>query len=332
MVGLFVMMGVFIGAAAIVWVGAANYFQKGARYVTYFDESVQGLQVDSRVKYRGVDVGSVERIGVAPDQRLVEVVIKIDLEGDVENNLVTQLKAAGITGIVFVELDRHYHDEQAFVPPAGMKTDYPVIPSQPSQTKQMLSSIDRIMEMIVQVDLKGISDQIRLTSKSIETFFTNKEMTNIVRNLDTTTAALERSLQRIDRIFAEGKVDSLLLTVEQGVGEARQGVSEFRLGVGEIRQGVGETREGIAEIRKILAAVGKEVGDLKTAEISAKSQSLIEDLNRQTKTMAYDIQSTTDDIRQAVDSLRMLIESLRENPSDLLFSEPVRDRREGKEK
>ena len=230
MVGLFVITGVFIGAAAIVWVGAANYFQKGARYVTYFDESVQGLQVDSRVKYRGVDVGSVERIGVAPDQRLVEVVIKIDLEGDVENNMVTQLKAAGITGIVFVELDRHYHDEQAFLPPAGMKTDYPVIPSQPSQTKQMLSSIDRIMDMIVQVDLKGISDQIRLTSRSIETFFTNKEMTNIVRNLDTTTAALERSLQRIDRIFAEGKVDSILSTVEQGLGEARQGVGEVGKG------------------------------------------------------------------------------------------------------
>ena len=69
-----------------------------------------------------------------------------------------------------------------------MKTDYPVIPSQPSQTKQMLSSIDRIMERIDQVDLKGISDQIRQTSRAMETFFTGKEMTNIVRNLDSTTA------------------------------------------------------------------------------------------------------------------------------------------------
>ena len=161
MVGLFVITGVLIGVAAIVWLGAANYFQKGTRYVTYFDESVQGLQVDSRVKYRGVEVGSVERIGVAPDQRLVEVVVKIDLEGDVEQSIVTQLKAAGITGIVFVELDRRQPEETVFLPPAGMKTDYPVIPSQPSQTKQMLSSIDRIMEMIVQVDLKGISDQIK---------------------------------------------------------------------------------------------------------------------------------------------------------------------------
>lgn len=325
MVGLFVITGVLIGVAAIVWLGAANYFQKGTRYVTYFDESVQGLQVDSRVKYRGVEVGSVERIGVAPDQRLVEVVVKIDLEGNIEHSIVTQLKAAGITGIVFVELDRRQPEETVFLPPAGMKTDYPVIPSQPSQTKQMLSSIDRIMEMIVQVDLKGISDQIRQTSRSIETFLTGKEMMNIVKNLDSTTAGLDRSLRRIDRILAEGKAESILSMVEQGLGEARQGL-------GEARQGIGETREGIAEIRKHLAAIGKEIEDLKAAEIASKSKSLIEGLDRRTKAIAYDIQSTTDDIRQAVESLRMLIESLRENPSDLLFSEPVRDGRERKEK
>lgn len=325
MVGLFVITGVLIGVAAIVWLGAANYFQKGTRYVTYFDESVQGLQVDSRVKYRGVEVGSVERIGVAPDQRLVEVVVKIDLEGNIEHSIVTQLKAAGITGIVFVELDRRQPDETVFIPPVDMKANYPVIPSQPSQTKQMLSSIDRIMEKVVQIDLKGISDQIRQTSRSIETFLTGKEMTNIVRNLDSTAAGLERSLRRIDRILAEGKAESILSTVEQGLGEARQGI-------GEARQGIGETREGIAEIRKLLAAIGKEVGDLKAAEIAGKSQSLIEGLDRRTKAIAYDIQSTTDDIRQAVESLRMLIESLRENPSDLLFSEPVRDGRERKEK
>lgn len=326
MVGLFVITGVLIGVAVIVWLGAAKYFQKGVRYVTYFDESVQGLQVDSRVKYRGVDVGSVERIGVAPDQRVVEVVVKIDLEGDIERSIVTQLKAAGITGIVFVELDRQQPDEPIFIPPAGMKTVYPVIPSQPSQTKQMLSSVDRIMDRIAQVDLVGVADQLKQTSRAMETSLTGREMMNILRNLDSTTAALDRNLQRMDRILAEGKVDSIISAVEQGLGEARHGIGEARQGLGEARQGIGETREGIAEIRKLLAAIGKEVENLKTAEIAGKSKSLIEGVDRRTKAVASDIESTTDDIRQAVESLRMLIEGLRENPSDLLFSRPVRDR------
>ncbi|TSA46261.1 MAG: MCE family protein [Deltaproteobacteria bacterium] len=325
MVGLFVIVGVLIGVVVIVWLGAAKYFQKGARYVTYFDESVQGLQVDSRVKYRGVDVGSVERIGVAPDQRLVEVVVKIDLAGDITRSIVTQLKAAGITGIVFVELDRQEPDEPIFIPPAGMKTVYPVIPSQPSQTKQMLSSVDRIMDKIALVDLSGIAEQLKQTSQAIEASLTGREMVNILKNLDSSTAALDRNLQRIDRILAEGKADSIVSALEQGIGEARQGI-------GETRAGIGETRAGIAEIRKLLGAIGKEVEDLKTAEIAGKSKNLIKEVDRRTKAVASDIESTTDEIRQAVESLRMLIEGLRENPSDLLFSRPVRDIHEKRER
>jgi len=111
------MGGIIIGAGIIVWIGASKYFQKGATYVTFFDESVQGLQMDSSVKYRGVDVGRVERIRVAPDYKLVEVVMKVELEGDLQQNTVARLKTAGITGIVFIELDRTKPEDPDFSPP-----------------------------------------------------------------------------------------------------------------------------------------------------------------------------------------------------------------------
>ena len=59
--GLFVILGFILAVAAIIWVGASSFFQKGKQYVSYFDESVEGLQADSSVKYRGVDVGRVEQ-------------------------------------------------------------------------------------------------------------------------------------------------------------------------------------------------------------------------------------------------------------------------------
>ena len=67
-IGLFVILGVVMGVVAIIWVGATSYFQKGVTYITYFDESVQGLQVDSSVKFRGVDVGRVESYPGGPRQ------------------------------------------------------------------------------------------------------------------------------------------------------------------------------------------------------------------------------------------------------------------------
>lgn len=320
MTGLFVIGGGMIGVAAVVWLGASQYFEKGTLYVTYFDESVQGLQVDSRVKYRGVDVGSVQRIDVAPDQRLVEVVIKINLEADIERSTVSQLKAAGITGIVFIELDRRQADNRVFLPPAGMKTLYPVIPSQPSQAKQMFSSVDRIMERIAQVDLKGIADQLKQTSRAMETFLTGAEMKRIMKNLDSSTAGLDRSLLRVDRILAEGKVAGIIEEVERGLGEARQGI--------------GESRQGIAETRRLVAAATAEMEKIKAAETAEKAKSLIEVLDRRTRTMAADLDTTTDEIRQTTESIRMLLDRLRENPSDLLFSRPVRGfsgkREEGK--
>ena len=85
LIGLFVIVGVLICAAVIIWVGAARFFMKGSLYAVYFDESVQGLQVDSAIKYRGVEIGKVQSIDVAPDYRLIEVIMKIDLEGDLQN-------------------------------------------------------------------------------------------------------------------------------------------------------------------------------------------------------------------------------------------------------
>jgi len=85
-------------------VNASKYFSGGATYVSYFNESVQGLKMNSAVRYRGVDVGIVEDIRVAPDNELVEVVMKVDLKGDLEHDIVTQLKPVGITGLVIVEI------------------------------------------------------------------------------------------------------------------------------------------------------------------------------------------------------------------------------------
>jgi phospholipid/cholesterol/gamma-HCH transport system substrate-binding protein len=310
-IGLFVTVGIMLGVAAVVWLGASRYFEEGTLYVTYFDESVQGLQVDSRVKYRGVDVGKVERIRVAPDQKLVEVVVKIDLAGDIQRVIVTQLRAAGITGIVFVELDRRMPDDQILLPPAGMKTLHPVIPSQPSQAKQMLSSVDRIMDRIERVDLQGISDQIKATVRTMETFFTGRKMTNLMTNLDSAMAGLESSLRRIDRILAEGNVEGILK---------------------EAREGVSETRQGIAETRQFVAAVGKEIETLQAGETIGRVNRLMEGLDRRTRGVTADLESTLEEIRQAAESLHLLLERLRDNPSDLIFSSPRRgdEPREGR--
>ena len=61
-IGLFVISSIFIVSVFIIILGAGNLFQKNLILETYFDESIQGLDVGSIVKFRGVKIGTVKEI------------------------------------------------------------------------------------------------------------------------------------------------------------------------------------------------------------------------------------------------------------------------------
>ena len=138
-VGLFVAGGITISMLSIILLGMSRFMEKGSYYVTYFNESVQGLAIDSPVKYQGVPIGRVERIRVAPDSQLIQVVMKIEETGrGLENNIVAQLKAVGITGSMFVELDRKKSDDPDLSPSLSFPSEYPIVPSKPSEITKIM--------------------------------------------------------------------------------------------------------------------------------------------------------------------------------------------------
>ncbi|MEJ2098118.1 MAG: MlaD family protein [Deltaproteobacteria bacterium] len=131
MVGMFVVIGLSLAVVAIIWLGMANYFEEGQLYVAYFDESVQGLDKDSPVKYRGVSIGRVYSIGVAPDSNLIQVVLKIETSIDLDESIVAQLKSVGITGLMFVELEKLEDRSLVLTHPFSFSTKYPIINTKP---------------------------------------------------------------------------------------------------------------------------------------------------------------------------------------------------------
>jgi phospholipid/cholesterol/gamma-HCH transport system substrate-binding protein len=61
-IGLFVIAATVIGVIGVIVLGMGTIFQKQVLVETYIDESVQGLDIGSPVKFRGVQVGKVEQI------------------------------------------------------------------------------------------------------------------------------------------------------------------------------------------------------------------------------------------------------------------------------
>ncbi|HPM69422.1 MAG TPA: MlaD family protein [Smithellaceae bacterium] len=197
LIGLFVIIGSVMAAITIIWVGAADFFTKGSVYVTYFDESVQGLQVDSAVKYRGVDVGKVQSIKVAPDGRLIEVAMKVDLSTELQSRVEAQLRTAGITGIVFIELDQIRDSEKSSALEINFEPDYPVIPSRRSEISRFLEDTNEIMESIKAIDFKGLSDQLKETTLAVENFIGGRQTTGVMKNLESTTANIDRAMESL---------------------------------------------------------------------------------------------------------------------------------------
>jgi phospholipid/cholesterol/gamma-HCH transport system substrate-binding protein len=281
-VGLFVLIGLASGVVIIVWLSASQYLQKGKIYATYFDESVQGLQIDSSVKYRGVDIGIVDKIRVAPDYRLIEVIMKIDYAGNLDNTI-AKLKTVGITGIVYVELDHRKTGDIANSPKITFAPEYPVIPSNSSDIKQIFSGIDSIIEQLKQIDFKGISDQLKITIKSVNTFVSGDEMKRIIKNLDTMAASLDSAADKVNKIVSDGKID----------------------------------------IKKIK----EEANALNIAEMSDKTNRLIDNVSRKTRLIGEELQTTSENLRRASENLDEVLERLKFDPSDIIFSQPPAKKR-----
>jgi len=293
-IGIFITGAVIITVIAVIWLGASHYFENGTRYVTYFDESVQGLNPDSTVKYRGVDIGRVEKISVAPDKKLVEVVMKIDLSPDNARQTYAQLKTAGLTGIVFIDLDRQDKRNMVTQPPLSFEAPYQVIYSRPSTTTQLLAGIDVILSKTKDLDLKGISDEIKSVQKAMAEFLSGPRTKSIIANVDATAQHLNNASKNIDRIVAESGIDTILA----------------------------DTKKTITEMRVLMTTIRKDVESLHIAETAAKAGRMVDGLDKKTKEITADIKITAENLRQASANLDLLVEELQANPSEIIFSKP----------
>ena len=293
-IGIFITGGIVITIIAIIWLGASHYFEKGNRFVTYFDESVQGLNPDSTVKYRGVDIGRVEKILVAPDKKLVEVVMKIDLSPENAQQTYAQLKTAGLTGIVFIDLDRQDPKRMIIQPPLTFEAPYQVIYARPSTTTQLLAGIDVILSKTKDLDLKGISDQVKTVEKALEEFLAGPRTKSIIANVDAMSKNLNNTSKNIDKIVAESGIDTILA----------------------------DTKKTISEMRVLMTQIRKDVESLHLTETAAKAGRMIDGLDKKTREITADIKVTTENLRQASANLDLLVEELQANPSEIIFSKP----------
>lgn len=195
-VGLFVILGMTTVIVFVLWLGMSQFLKEGRHYVAFFDESVQGLKKDSAIKYRGVAIGRVESIRVAEDGKLIRILFNLDEPLHDHDKMAARIKSIGITGIMFVELERMRKGDILLSPKITFETKYPVIATRPSDIKQLLTDIYDILNKIKQIDIKGIADRIIETLDNANQTFTDAEVKKVSENIQKTLVLSQNILDK----------------------------------------------------------------------------------------------------------------------------------------
>ena len=174
--GLFTLCGLAILVGALFAFGARSYFVPTSQYETYMEGDVTGLSVGSPVELRGVNVGKVTRIDFSwveyevtqPSYIVVDFQMRNDiapgskstsdeeLQAAIKRGLRARIKAKGITGATVLSIEYVNPDENPAAEfPWKPKSIY--IPSAPGQFVELLSSIQKILHNVQNLDVSKIN-------------------------------------------------------------------------------------------------------------------------------------------------------------------------------
>lgn len=304
--GLFVLLAMAAVVGVVAFLGARSLHRESVTYTTYFNESVTGLDIGAPVKFRGVTIGHVSAIEIAPDHRHVEVrndldVAEIKRMGLVETgregrkprflvprDLRTQLGTQGITGVKFLAID--FFDERANPPPP---LPFPppdnYIPAANSMMKNLedtlTKAMDRLPELVdAVVAIMGRVDRIVAVLEKDDVAGT---LVTTLKHADETLTSVQHTLHKIDLANVPEKAAATITDLDVAVGK----------------------------MNKVLDRIDGDQGLVASATRAAES---FGEVGRRATGTTRDLDAALRDVREAAEAIRALADALEQDPDMLL--------------
>ena len=170
-VGVFVLLVLFMGIGFVLWYSNAANGEAATRYEIYFEGSVGGLSEGSAVRYLGVAVGRVVKIGIDPrDPGRVGALHGHDEGAPVKEDTVARLSLQGVTGLLTINLEPR---EPGSIPPPRIESlKFPVIPSEQSRFDVLITSLPDVTakagESLNRINAMLSDENIAAVTKSFE--------------------------------------------------------------------------------------------------------------------------------------------------------------------
>jgi phospholipid/cholesterol/gamma-HCH transport system substrate-binding protein len=293
-VGAFVIVLAVVIIGGSLWLSSGKYQRKAYdAYETYMTDSVAGLNLNAAVRYRGVNVGRVREIVLAPGNvEQVRLRLEIERGTPVKADTVATLQTQGLTGIAFIELSGGRRDSVALRAEPGH--DVPVIASGPSfmgrletATPVLLANLARVTDNLnatldesnrqalhaTLADLAVLTHALAARSSTIDAALASTlrtadnaarasaELPQMVQRFSRTADALERMAADVSAASASARdtLDGARGTLDS----ARSTLDSSRADVAQFTgTALPEARELVAELRGLAATMHRVVDEV----------------------------------------------------------------------
>jgi ABC-type transporter Mla subunit MlaD len=323
LIGLFVVGGFAVLSLALIAFGAGQIFRPRIYVETYLDGTVQGVDVGSPVKFRGVQIGKVSQIGFSFNEygdpsaenryNYVIILMEIDrpmfpgmfsrdltpmIERNVAEGLRARIEPLGITGMNYIELN--YVRDAAQFPKLSFDwtPQHYYIPSAPGQLTSMLDSVNSIM-----ADLKRLN--VAELQNGLSTLLDNLNQAVGDAELNKVSADLQGLIAQIQQTVREANIDKVSADLQRLITDLDRSVDDAK--IGEVSQ----------DLRKLIAGVDRSNADL---------QKMLRNLEPSTRLNAAEVRAILKNLAETTANLESFSASVRQRPSVLLWGSPPRPR------
>jgi phospholipid/cholesterol/gamma-HCH transport system substrate-binding protein len=332
-IGLFIIAGTILGAIGVVALGVGTIFQKKVMVETYIDESVQGLDVGSSVKFRGVQVGKVETISLTsaeyPTKRRY-VLVRIGLTtkifladagspsflAEVEKGLRVRLASQGVTGAAYIEAD---YQDPARNPALEIdwQPHYPYVPSSRSRITQLSESVEKILRSVEDIDVGRLVDGLEKSLLTITKVAEGANFDKLGGQANAFLTEVRDTNRQLKELIGNSDIKSAFKDSAAAASGARQIIERAQAPVNQMLADLPRAAESLERMVKRLDAV---TADL--PETSAQLRQTLQRMNRLIATQQQGIAATVENLQAVSSDIKELTESSRKYPSQVLFGAP----------
>jgi phospholipid/cholesterol/gamma-HCH transport system substrate-binding protein len=306
--GLFFVVALVCVVVVLSNFGSTSLGQRTVDYHTYFDESVGGLGVGSPVRFRGIPIGRVDRLGLAPDKRHVDVTCALATKQLRQLGLATQdghepglvllpdvraqLGLSELTGSQAITID--FFDPATHpVPPLPFPTKERTIPS----TRSTLGGLEDSLSAAV----AGLPDLVARASAAFG------DGSKILAQIGDAQVANETGETLRD---ARDVLGTLRRVIDK-VGTER--VPE------QLGDALGALVPALSRMGRLFERLDGEPGLVTSAQRASEA---VGDAARGSRDLGRELESTLQEVRRAAATIRRLADALDRNPDMLVKGRP----------